>query len=82
MFKLFNQQPSKGSQITFKIDGMHCPSCALNIDSELEDVSGVITADTNYAKSKTKITYDPTKVTPIELQRVIESLDYSVRKSE
>ena len=39
--------------VTLKIVGMHCTSCAMNIDFELEDIKGVKEASTNYAKLQT-----------------------------
>lgn len=77
MFNIFNQD-SQGVKIIFKIDGMHCTSCSLNIDGELEDADGVFSAKTSYAKAKTEISYDPKKISPQKLKEVIESLNYSV----
>lgn len=74
----FIKKKSQGQTVTFKIEGMHCTSCAMNIDGELEDTEGVTTAETSYAQSKTKVTFDPSKVTEDKLKKVIESLDYSV----
>lgn len=38
-------------KITLKIKGMHCVSCAMCIDGDLEDnVTGVKSSKTNYAK--------------------------------
>ncbi len=78
MLNLFKKKQPEGSQVTFKIDGMHCTSCSMNIDGALEDTDGVIKAETSYAKAKTVITYDPSKVTLKKLQKVIESLEYGV----
>lgn len=47
----------------FKITGMHCSSCAITIDMDLEDLSGVKKAQTSYAKGETEIEFDPSKVT-------------------
>ena len=39
------------NKITLKISGMHCVSCAMCIDGDLEDnIKGVKSACTNYAK--------------------------------
>ncbi len=38
-------------KVIFKIQGMHCTSCAMNIDGELEDTEGIKEAKTNYAKT-------------------------------
>lgn len=77
MFNLFKKK-TNGQTVAFKIEGMHCTSCAMNIDGDLEDTEGVISATTSYAKSQTVITYDPSKVTQDKLKQVIESLEYSV----
>jgi len=77
MFNLFKKE-KQGESVTLKIDGMHCTSCSLSIDGELEDTNGVISATTSYAKSETKVIYDPKKVTVDEIKKVIESLDYRV----
>lgn len=78
MFNLFSKKP-KGQTISFKIDGMYCTSCSMNIDGELEDLDGVISADTSYAKAITKVEYDPEKVSKEKLQKTIEDLDYIVK---
>jgi P-type Cu+ transporter len=75
MFNFLKKKP-QGETVTFKIDGMHCTSCSMNIDGELEETEGVISANTNYPKSKTVITYNPAKVNSNKLKEVIESLDY------
>ena len=53
MFNLFKKAHS-GQEVVLKIDGMHCTSCSLSIDGELEDLPGVISASTSYAKSITR----------------------------
>ena len=45
-----------------KINGMHCSSCAISIDFDLEDLEGVKSAKTSYAKSETEVEYDFKKV--------------------
>ena len=80
MLNLFNKK-NPGKNITFEIEGMHCTSCSMNIDSELEEIEGVISAQTSYAKAKTVVNYDPAKVKPQKLNEVIESLEYTVKES-
>lgn len=65
--------------VTLKIVGMHCTSCAMNIDFELEDLKGVKEASTNYAKLQTIVTFDPTVVKLGEIIEVIKSLEYEVK---
>lgn len=41
-----------------KIDGMHCSSCAMTIDFDLEDINGIKSAKTSYAKQESEIEFD------------------------
>ena len=61
-----------------KLSGMHCISCSLNIDSELEDIPGILTINTSYPRSETKIMYDEKLVTVDLIKRTIEQLGYAV----
>jgi copper chaperone CopZ len=65
--------------LTLQIVGMHCTSCAMNIDFELEDLDGVQSANTNYAKAITKVTFDPKKITVDMLSDTIRKLKYDVK---
>lgn len=58
------------------IYGMHCTSCAFNIDGELEDTEGVKESKTNYAKQQTEVTFDSEKVALPKLQSIIQQLGY------
>lgn len=59
-----------------KISGMHCTSCAMNIDGELEDTEGVKNAKTNYAKQESEVEFDEEKVSQVDLIKVIEKTGY------
>jgi copper chaperone CopZ len=62
--------------ITLRIIGMHCTSCAINIDFELEDLEGVHEARTHYARQVSIVTFDPVKVTHQHMIEVIARLGY------
>lgn len=62
-------------KIKLNIYGMHCTSCAMNIDGELEDTAGVKEAKTNYAKQQTEITFDPDKVSIDKMVSIIRKID-------
>ena len=79
MFNFF-KRPAKGNTVTFKISGMHCTSCCMNIDGELEDVDGVISASTSYAKAQSVVEFDPDKVTAKRLQEIIRGLGYKAEE--
>ena len=63
-----------------KIDGMHCNSCAMNIDFDLEDLEGVKTAKTNYAKQESEVEYDEDQIQLKQIVEQVEKTGYQVLK--
>jgi copper chaperone CopZ len=78
MFNIFKKKKPAGETATFKISGMHCTSCSMNIDGELEDTNGVVSADTSYADAKTKVVFDSKQISQVEIKKVIEGTGYEV----
>jgi copper chaperone CopZ len=64
-------------QATLEIDGMHCASCALLIDEELEELAGVAEAKTSYARQRTAVVFDATQVGLPALLETIAALGYA-----
>lgn len=58
----------------FKITDMHCSSCALTIDMDLESLDGVQRSSTSYAKAQTEIEFDPKK---IDEEKILETIKRS-----
>lgn len=65
----------------FKIEGMHCASCAMNIDGELEDTAGVKDVRTNYAKALTEVEYDEGLIGDNEIIKAIKKAGYNANSS-
>lgn len=63
--------------ITLKIKDMHCASCAMNIDGELEDTEGVLSSTTNYAKAQTQVEFDEEKVNIDKLLEAVTKAGYN-----
>lgn len=53
---------------------MHCPSCALLIDGDLEETEGIIEAKTNYARRVCAVCFDDRK---INLDKIITTIKNS-----
>lgn len=62
--------------LKFKISGMHCSSCAMDIDGTLEDTEGVRESRTSYAKAETEVKFDESKIKEIEIKKLISSTGY------
>ncbi|MDE2312511.1 MAG: heavy-metal-associated domain-containing protein [Patescibacteria group bacterium] len=60
----------------FKINGMHCTACAMNIDGDLEEAVGVKSASTNYARQETAVEYDDAQIAPEAIVEIIKKTGY------
>ncbi len=78
MFGIQRKKNAESTIAKFQISGMHCTSCSLNIDGDLEDQVGVLSASTSYAKSITTVKFDKKKISPKEIIKTIEVLGYEV----
>lgn len=61
-----------------KIEGMHCSSCAMNIDFDLEDLEGIKSAKTSYAKQECELEFDEEKVSDQKIIQTINKTGYTV----
>ncbi|MBI5670081.1 MAG: heavy-metal-associated domain-containing protein [Chloroflexi bacterium] len=58
------------------IQGMHCVGCAMTVDGALEDLPGVKSATTNYARQTADVEYDEQTVTEAQLVAAVEQAGY------
>jgi len=62
---------------TLNITGMHCASCAQNIEKALSKIKGVKKASVNYATEKAYVDYD--EVTVSQLEEAVTKLGYKAK---
>ena len=62
---------------TYKIEGMHCNSCAMGIELELEDNAENVSV--NYAQEKAEIEFDPGKISEKQIREIITKLGYKIK---
>lgn len=63
----------------FKIEGMHCSSCALTIDMDLEDLEGIKKARTSYAKSELEIEFEQDKINDEQISETVKKAGYTAK---
>ena len=68
-------------KITLTISGMHCASCALNIEKTLKKLDGVESAVVNFANEEATVEYDPKLVDIKKFKKVISDLGYKALES-
>ena len=64
------------TKVKLKIDGMHCTSCSVLIDTVLEELDGVKSSKTSYADQKVEVEFDPAKVNVPQFISTIKSEGY------
>ena len=69
-------------KIVLKISGMHCASCALNIENILKEEKGINSANVNLANQKAYVIFDPNKIDFLKIKNLIESLGYKAEKDD
>lgn len=61
-----------------KISGMHCATCAVNIEKSLSGLGEVKNASVNFGTDTARVEYDPSRVSLSDLERVIREAGYEV----
>ncbi|OGZ32694.1 MAG: copper-translocating P-type ATPase [Candidatus Portnoybacteria bacterium RBG_13_40_8] len=58
------------------ISGMHCASCAVNIENALKKERGIFSINVNLASEKAYLEYDPIEIDIPKVKKTIEKLGY------
>lgn len=60
----------------YKVEGMHCTSCAVVIESDLEDAG--VKATCSYAKQTLNVEFDENKVSEKKIEEVVAGAGYTI----
>jgi len=66
-------------KLIFQIEGMHCASCAVNVEHALKVTPGVTEANVNYALSRAAVEFDESRVDEMALHDVVAEEGYKVQ---
>jgi copper chaperone CopZ len=69
-------------KIKLKIEGMHCTSCAMNIDMDLEELDGVKAVNTSYAKQVSEVEFDESKLSMDQVLNQVKGTGYTAQVLE
>ncbi len=70
----------QAGRTTIAILGMHCASCAVQIEKALKKAEGVTSAVVNYATARATVQYDDEKLSRDQLEAIIEKAGYKTLK--
>ena len=63
-------------EITFLIENITCPGCAMDMENILLDINGVEEASLNYADGKFTIQYDPGEIEEESIIKKVKNLGF------
>lgn len=66
----------KNNTVSFHVSGMHCASCASNIQRKLRKTTGVEEASVNYANEQATVIFDSKKAGQKDIEKAIKSIGY------
>ncbi len=69
-------------KLQLKVGGMSCSFCVASMTKALERTEGVRRASVNLAHEEALIEYEPSRVSPNQLKRIILDLGYTVRDAK
>jgi len=68
--------------VELQIEGMTCASCVRAVEKALANLTGVLSADVNFAASKALVRYVPGAIGPQEMIRAVEDAGYEARLAD
>jgi Cu+-exporting ATPase len=63
-------------KVAIPITGMHCASCALNIESALKKTTGIRSASVNFATEKAAVDFDESAISLAQIGKIVKRLGY------
>lgn len=70
---------SKVVKKKLKIEGMHCNSCVMNIEFDLEDVEGVKSVKASLVREECEVEFDEEKVNEQVIIQTIQKTGYQAQ---
>jgi len=61
---------------TYRVEGMHCSNCAMNIEGIEDDLPGVQLVLASYQKGRMEVEYDETQVKEAQILAEVEKRGY------
>jgi P-type Cu+ transporter len=69
-------EAADGIKVSIPIVGMHCNSCAVNLERAFKKTPGVKESSVNFASEKATVTYDPSVIGMKEIKKVVSDAGY------
>ena len=64
--------------VTFDVKGMTCNGCAAHVETDVNKLPGIISADAAHEKASARVAFDQTKVNLTQIEEAINATGYEV----
>jgi copper chaperone CopZ len=61
---------------TYRVEGMHCSNCAMNIEGIEDDLAGIRKVSASYQKGMMVVEFDEVKVSEAQILAAVEKRGY------
>jgi len=61
---------------TYRVEGMHCSNCAMNIEGIEDDLPGIKQVSASYQKGQMVVEFDEAKVSEAQILAALEKRGY------
>ena len=61
---------------TFRVEGMHCSNCPMEVESIEDDLPGIKQVSASYQKAQMVVEFDETKVSETQIIAAVEKRGY------
>ena len=77
-----SKEGERTREVSLKISGMRCASCAATIEKALRKLDGVKSANVNFATEHARVEYDPSIISIFDLRKAVQDVGYEVVSEE
>ncbi|GAB4415314.1 MAG: hypothetical protein OHK0032_11460 [Thermodesulfovibrionales bacterium] len=64
--------------IDLKVDGLTCTGCAMDLETFLNNIDGILKAAVDYAEEKIHIEYDPDEIGESQIVSAVRRIGFKV----
>ena len=64
---------------TYRVEGMHCPNCAMRVESIEDELPGIERVSASYQKGQMVVEFDDTRVSEAEMIAAVKKVGYIVK---
>jgi copper chaperone CopZ len=74
------EKEEQDKRLRYKVEGLTCTGCAMDLETHLKGLEGVLDAEVRYGDESISIRHNPFKVDEKELYKAIRKMGFKLEK--